>query len=65
MLLLNKNKNKVSSRRQIRIKEVKDGTLVLPDNEYRIIVETSSINFFSFFNKTSSEPHFILEIKLI
>lgn len=45
MLLLNKNKNKVSSRRQIRIKEVKDGTLVLPDNEYRIIVETSSINF--------------------
>lgn len=45
MLLLNKNKNKVSSRRQIRIKEVKDGTLILPDNEYRIIVETSSINF--------------------
>ena len=45
MLLLNKNKNKVSSRRQIRIKEVKDGTLILPDNQYRIIVETSSINF--------------------
>ncbi len=45
MLLLNKNKNKVSSRRQIRIKEVKDGILVLPDNEYRLIVETSSINF--------------------
>jgi len=45
MLLLNKNKNKDSSRRQIRIKEVKDGILVLPDNEYRLIVETSSINF--------------------
>ena len=45
MLLLNKNKNKVSSRRQIRIKEVKDGILVLPENEYRLIVETSSINF--------------------
>ena len=45
MLLLNKNKNKVSSRRQIRIKEVKDGILVLPNNDYRLIVETSSINF--------------------
>ena len=45
MLLLNKNKNKVSSRRQIQIKEVKDGILVLPDDEYRLIVETSSINF--------------------
>lgn len=45
MLLLNKNRNKESSRRQIRIKEVKDGILVLPDNEYRLIVETSSINF--------------------
>lgn len=45
MLLLNKNKNKESSRRQIRIKEVKDGVLVLPDSEYRLIVETSSINF--------------------
>jgi len=45
MLLLNKNKNKTSSRRQIQIKEVKDGILVLPNNQYRIIVETSSINF--------------------
>ena len=45
MLLLSKNKNKVSSRNQIRIKEVKDGILVLPNNEYRLIVETSSINF--------------------
>ena len=45
MLLLNKNKNKVSSRRQIQIKEVKDGILVLPEHEYRLIIETSSINF--------------------
>lgn len=45
MLFLTKSKNKVSSRRQIRIKEVRDGVLVLPDNEYRVIIETSSINF--------------------
>lgn len=45
MLLLNKNKNKVSSRRQIQIKEVKDGILILPEDEYRLIIETSSINF--------------------
>lgn len=45
MLLLKKTKSKVSSRRQIRIKEVRDGILVLPDNEYRVVVETSSINF--------------------
>ena len=45
MLLLNKSKNKVSSRRQIQIKEVKDDILVLPNNEYRVILETSSINF--------------------
>ncbi len=45
MLLLNKSKNKVSSRRQIAIKEVKDDILVLPNNRYRLILETSSINF--------------------
>jgi len=45
MLLLTKLKNKVSSRRQIKIKEVRDGVLVLPDSEYRVILETSSINF--------------------
>ena len=36
---------KVSSRSQIRIKEVKDGVLVLPGNKYRMILEVSSINF--------------------
>lgn len=45
MWLLNKSANKVSSRKQIRIKEVQDGILVLPNNEYRLALETSSINF--------------------
>lgn len=45
MWLVNKSNSKASSRNQIRIKEVKDGILVLPDNEYRIVIETSSINF--------------------
>ena len=42
---MNKSRNKASARRQIRIKEVKDSILVLPDNQYRVILETSSINF--------------------
>lgn len=45
MFILNKSKNKVSSRRQIEVKEVKDDILVLPNNEYRMVIETSSINF--------------------
>lgn len=45
MLLLNKNKNKASSRHQIQIKEVRDGILILPNNQYRVVIETSSINF--------------------
>ncbi len=45
MWLLSKSKNKVSSRRQIQIREVKDDILVLPNHEYRVILETSSINF--------------------
>ena len=44
MLLLTKSNSKVSSRRQIAIKEVKDGVLVLPNNEYRMVIETSSVN---------------------
>jgi len=35
----------MSSRKQIRIKEVVDNILVLPGNEYRQILETSSVNF--------------------
>ena len=42
--LLNKSGG-VSSRQQIQIKEVVDNILVLPNNEYRQILETSSVNF--------------------
>ncbi len=45
MLVLNKSNKMASSRRQIQIKEVKDNILVLPNNEYRLVLETSSINF--------------------
>ncbi|MBI2325861.1 hypothetical protein HYU91_00540 [Candidatus Collierbacteria bacterium] len=40
-----KRLSKVSSRQQIQIKEVVDNILVLPGNEYRQILETSSVNF--------------------
>jgi hypothetical protein len=45
MWVLNKSESRVSSRRQIQIKEVKDDILILPNNEYRLLIETSSINF--------------------
>ncbi len=45
MFLLSKSRTKISSRQQIQIKEVKDDILILPNHEYRIVVETSSINF--------------------
>jgi hypothetical protein len=45
MWLLSKSKAKSSSRNQIQIKEVKDGVILLPHNQYRTILETSSINF--------------------
>jgi hypothetical protein len=38
-------KSKASARSQIQIKEVRDSVLVLPNNNYRTILETSSINF--------------------
>lgn len=34
-----------SSRHQIAIKGVEDSILILPNDEYRVIIETSSINF--------------------
>lgn len=37
--------DKASSRQQIQIKEVVDSMLVLPNQEYRMILETSSVNF--------------------
>lgn len=45
MFLFNRSKRKLSSRQQIRIKEVRDGVLILPDGQYRSVLETSSINF--------------------
>ena len=45
MWLLKKSLNKISSRNQIAIKEVRDGILVLPNNKHRLIIETSSVNF--------------------
>ena len=39
------NNSKVSSRRQVQIKEVKDNVLILPGNHYRTVLETSSVNF--------------------
>ncbi len=45
MWLLQKSKNKVSSRQQIGIKEIRDGILILPRNQYRVVIETSSVNF--------------------
>lgn len=45
MLGLRKSKNKASSRSQIAIKGVRDGILMLPNNEYRAILKVSSLNF--------------------
>lgn len=45
MWLLSKNKSKVSSRKQMQLKEVRDGILILPNNRYRMVLETSSVNF--------------------
>ncbi len=45
MWLSKKSGHRVSSRSQIKIKEVRDGILVLHGGDFRAIVETSSINF--------------------
>lgn len=45
MFALRKSNSKVSSRRQIAIKGVRDGVLILPNDQYRVILEASSINF--------------------
>lgn len=34
-----------SAREQMQIKRIEDNVLVLPNNEYRIVLETSSVNF--------------------
>ena len=45
MFALQKSKSKTSSRNQIAIKGVRDGVLMLPNNEYRAILQVSSLNF--------------------
>lgn len=45
MFTLRKSTKKASARRQINIKGVKDGILMLPRNRYRIVLEVSPINF--------------------
>ena len=45
MLDLLKRNKPSSSRHQIAIKAVEDSVLELPNNEFRVIIETSSINF--------------------
>jgi hypothetical protein len=42
---LQKSNKKASSRRQIDIKGVRDGVLLLPNNQYRAALEVSSLNF--------------------
>lgn len=45
MSVLQKRKSRAPSRNQIAIKGAKDGILLLPNNQYRAILEVSSLNF--------------------
>lgn len=45
MSVLRKSNRKVSSRRQIDIKGVRDGVLLLPNNQFRVALHVSSVNF--------------------
>ncbi len=45
MSVLKKSKTKTSARVQIAIEGVRDGVLILPSNQYRAILEVSSLNF--------------------
>lgn len=45
MFTLQKPNRKTSARKQINIREVRDNTLILPGDQYRAIIEVSSINF--------------------
>lgn len=45
MSILQKSNKKASARQQINIKGVRDGILLLPNNQYRIVLEVSSVNF--------------------
>lgn len=45
MAILQKSNSKTSARKQIDIKGVRDGILMLDDNQYRVVYEVSSVNF--------------------
>jgi hypothetical protein len=45
MSVFRKSNRKASSRLQINIKQVRDGIMVLPGNQYRLVLHTSSVNF--------------------
>lgn len=45
MFTSRRSKNISSSRQQIAIKGVRDGILILPNNQYRAVLQVSSLNF--------------------
>lgn len=45
MSILKKSNSKVSSRQQIKIDGVRNGILLLPKKQHRLVLESSSINF--------------------
>lgn len=45
MFALQKSRSKTSSRSQIAIKGVRDGILILPADQYRVVLKVSSLNF--------------------
>ncbi len=45
MRILQKSNSKISSRRQIDLKGAQHDVLILPGNRYRMVLETSAINF--------------------
>ncbi len=45
MSVLQKSRTKSSSRAQIAIKGVRDGILLLPKNQYRVVLQVSALNF--------------------
>ena len=59
MSILRKSSRKVSARRQIDIKGVRDNVLLLPDEHYRIVLQVSSVNFEL---KSEAEQYALIEI---
>lgn len=59
MSVLRKSNRRVSARRQIDIKGVRDNVLILPDEHYRMVLQVSSINFEL---KSEAEQDALIEI---